>query len=387
MEDRRGQAEEFAQEWTAAEQRGDAAHAVGLQQGSVPGAHDALVVHEPEMVVVERVFRMAAEGFGVGKIQSRLYAEGLPSPRGRDVWDRRVIRKIIKSDEYRPLTHEEISELVSPEVLARLEADREYSVQWYNRDQVTVRTISESDGNGGRTYKKRKTQRRRPKEEWLAIPVPAYLPRDLVDRARAAMDASKGAERKHLARECEQHRGMHLFEDLVITEVVDKDNRPVPPGVYGHKVLVTVLFSRTMPLIRYGMSDSVKLATSPHCPCGRTFALIDGIQGRVEDVLRFPATSGEQVSVEPIVFHRVMDSVPAGGWQVAEGPEGLTVLLSGVREGFADVTLVDTLRRELKAQGAIVPQVEVRRVPNIPRTTVGKAPLIRARVPGPWRKP
>jgi phenylacetate-CoA ligase len=35
---------------------------------------------------------------------------------------------------------------------------------------------------------------------------------------------------------------MHLFEDLVMTEVVDEDNRPVPPGVYGTKVLVTALF-------------------------------------------------------------------------------------------------------------------------------------------------
>jgi hypothetical protein len=26
---------------------------------------------------------------------------------------------------------------------------------------------------------------------------------------------------------------MHLFEDLVITEVVDADNRPVPPDEYG----------------------------------------------------------------------------------------------------------------------------------------------------------
>jgi phenylacetate-CoA ligase len=184
-----------------------------------------------------------------------------------------------------------------------------------------------------------------------------------------------------IASECEQHRGMHLFEDLVITEVVDENNRPVPPGVYGHKVLVTVLFSRTMPLIRYEMSDSVRLASSPHCPCGRPFALIDGIQGRAEDVLRFPATSGGQVSVQPIVFHRVMDTVPAGGWQVVQGPEGLTVLISGVREGFAEGTLIDSLRQELAAQGAIVPPVKVRRVPNIPRTTVGKAPLIKSNVP------
>ncbi len=40
-----------------------------------------------------------------------------------------------------------------------------------------------------------------------------------------------------LAAECDHHRGMHLMEDLVIVEVVDQDNRPVPPGVYGDKLL------------------------------------------------------------------------------------------------------------------------------------------------------
>jgi phenylacetate-CoA ligase len=85
--------------------------------------------------------------------------------------------------------------------------------------------------------------------------------------------------------------------------------------------------------------------------------------------------------VQPIVFHRVMDTIPAGGWQVAQGPEGLTVLVSGVREGFVDATLVDSLRRELEAKGAMVPPVKVKRVPTIPRTAVGKAPLIKSFVP------
>jgi phenylacetate-CoA ligase len=104
------------------------------------------------------------------------------------------------------------------------------------------------------------------------------------------------------------------------------------------------------------------------------------VQGRAGDVLRFPATSGGQVMVQPLVFHRVMDGVPAGGWQVAQKREELNVLLSGVREGFADATLVDSLRRELESQGALVPPVKVRRVPAIPRTTVGKAPLIKSEV-------
>ena len=86
--------------------------------------------------------------------------------------------------------------------------------------------------------------------------------------------------------------------------------------------------------------------------------------------------------MQPIVFHRVMDAVPAGGWQVAQGFEELTVLLSGVREGFADATLIDSLRRELKAQGALMPSVKVRRVQTIPRTAVGKAPLIKSDLTG-----
>jgi phenylacetate-CoA ligase len=206
--------------------------------------------------------------------------------------------------------------------------------------------------------------RRRAEEAWRRKPFNVY----------AATEAAG------IASECDRHAGMHLFEDLVITEVVDENNEPVPPGVYGEKVLITVLFSRTMPLIRYEMSDSILLAEQPYCPCGRTFALIDGIQGRAEDVLRLPAASGGEVAVQPIVFHRVMDTIPAAGWQVVQEPGGLTVLLSGVREGFADGVLADALRRELSAQGVVTPELEVRRVPEVPKSAMGKAPLIKSNV-------
>ena len=63
-----------------------------------------------------------------------------------------------------------------------------------------------------------------------------------------------------IASECPLHR-MHLYEDLVITEVVDEMNRPVPAGRVGAKLLVTVLFSRTQPLIRYEMSDCVSVSS------------------------------------------------------------------------------------------------------------------------------
>lgn len=84
--------------------------------------------------------------------------------------------------------------------------------------------------------------------------------------------------------------------------------------------------------------------------------------------------------MQPALFHRVMDTVPASGWQVVQEPAGLTVLLSGVQEGIADGVLADSLRRELAAQGVIVPPVKVRRVLAIPKTGAGKAPLIKANI-------
>jgi phenylacetate-CoA ligase len=180
-----------------------------------------------------------------------------------------------------------------------------------------------------------------------------------------------------LAAECDHHRGMHLMEDLVIFEVVDQGNRPVPPGVYGDKLLMTVLGSRTQPLIRYELSDSVRLAIDP-CPSGHPFALIDAIQGRVEDVLSFPGVAGGVVNVHPLVFSRNMDTLPVSGWQVIQEVDGLSVLLSGVRGEFEDEMLADTLRQALREQGAIVPRVEVQRVTSIPKTAAGKAPLIKS---------
>ena len=110
---------------------------------------------------------------------------------------------MVESDVYLPRTYEEISELVAPETLARLDPSKEHGIQWYNRQRVSVETVSEPDGKGGRLYRKRSTSVWRPREEWVAVPVPAYLDRALVERARAMAAANRGAERKHLTREWE----------------------------------------------------------------------------------------------------------------------------------------------------------------------------------------
>ena len=180
-----------------------------------------------------------------------------------------------------------------------------------------------------------------------------------------------------LAAETSDHTGLYLYEDNLIFEVVDEHYRPVPAGVYGDKVLITVLTSRTQPLIRYELSDSVRVATKPS-ELGWPFARIDGIQGRTEDILHLPTGSGGDVAVHPITFHHVLDSLPVSGWQVVQEKDRLRVLLSGALNGANDIQIVDVITRNLTAQDALAPRISVQHVNVIPKNATGKTPLIKA---------
>lgn len=181
-----------------------------------------------------------------------------------------------------------------------------------------------------------------------------------------------------LAGECNAHRGLHLYEDLDIVEVVDKFNRPVPPGVYGDKLLLTRLFNTTQPLIRYEVSDRLCLSALS-CPCGRPFALVEDIQGRKEDILFFPGTAGTEVRIMPYVFHKVMDVIPVRQWQIIQEEGGLHVLVSGVREGYSQEALVNSLQGMLSAHGAAIPVIHVSQATLIQRSATDKVVYIKSK--------
>jgi phenylacetate-CoA ligase len=188
-------------------------------------------------------------------------------------------------------------------------------------------------------------------------------------------------ETADIAAEYKLCRRMHVFEDLLLLEVVDQQYRPVPRGEFGAKLLVTTLFSRTQPLIRYEMNDSVRLSVEPCSVCGLPFTFIDGVQGRMEDALSMPGAKGGQLLIQPLVFNRVMDILPVSGWQVVqETDSSLTVLLSGARNGLRDEGVSEAIRKELTTEGVTIPLIKVRRVAQIPKSASGKAPLIKSNI-------
>ena len=107
-----------------------------------------------------------------------------------------------------------------------------------------------------------------------------------------------------LACECAQGH-LHINEDWVILEAVDREGKPVAPGVQSDRVFITNLSNFIQPFIRYELTDRV-VVHEEGCPCGRTTRWLE-VEGRTDDILTF---SGG-VRVAPMSLYKVLEEVPA----------------------------------------------------------------------------
>jgi len=85
--------------------------------------------------------------------------------------------------------------------------------------------------------------------------------------------------------EClEGRRGMHIFEDHFLVEIIHPDTGEVlPPGEKG-EIVFTTLSKEAFPLLRFRTRDITKLIDEP-CVCGRTHVRMERVMGRSDDML------------------------------------------------------------------------------------------------------
>jgi phenylacetate-coenzyme A ligase PaaK-like adenylate-forming protein len=103
------------------------------------------------------------------------------------------------------------------------------------------------------------------------------------------------------------HGWLHVNEDWLILEPVDRAYQPVSPGTASHTVLLTNLANRTQPVIRYDLHDSVTVKPGA-CPCGSPFAAIS-VEGRRNELLRFKLSDGREVKVLPMAIGTAVEGV------------------------------------------------------------------------------
>jgi phenylacetate-CoA ligase len=85
--------------------------------------------------------------------------------------------------------------------------------------------------------------------------------------------------------ECiEAKKGLHIFEDHFIPEIIDPETgKAVPLGQKGELVFTTIT-KEAFPLIRYRTRDISALDRKP-CKCGRTSVRMQRVSGRTDDML------------------------------------------------------------------------------------------------------
>ncbi|MCL1978966.1 MAG: phenylacetate--CoA ligase [Methanomassiliicoccaceae archaeon] len=103
--------------------------------------------------------------------------------------------------------------------------------------------------------------------------------------------------------ECEEQAGLHVWADLCIMEVLDKNGDQCADGEKG-ELVITMLQKEAFPLIRYKIGD-VSALDWEKCECGRTHPRLMMLSGRTDDML---VVRG--VNVFPSQIESVIGEIP-----------------------------------------------------------------------------
>lgn len=104
-----------------------------------------------------------------------------------------------------------------------------------------------------------------------------------------------------VAFECAFKKGMHVWEDSYIFEIVNPETlEPVPDGETGELVMTT-LTRRGMPILRYRTRDLTRVLPE-QCPCGRKHRRIDRIMGRSDDMFIIKGCNVYPLQIEQVLL-------------------------------------------------------------------------------------
>ena len=101
------------------------------------------------------------------------------------------------------------------------------------------------------------------------------------------------------------HGRLHLNDDWVILEPVDRRLRPVAEGETSHAVLLTHLANHVQPLLRYRLDDAVRFS-GERCPCGCRLPVIE-VQGRSGQTLVMHDARDRPVTLLPLALESAIE--------------------------------------------------------------------------------
>ncbi len=178
--------------------------------------------------------------------------------------------------------------------------------------------------------------------------------------------------------ECrEAKKGLHIFEDHFIPEIIHPETGEVLPyGEVGELVFTTIT-KEAFPIIRYRTRDITKLNPEP-CICGRTHVRMDKVSGRSDDMLIIRGVNVFPSQIESVLMQ--IDGVEPHYQLVVDRIDNLDTLTVRVEVGeqlFSDEVkklqaLESKISKDIKETFGISAKVQLAEPKSIARSE-GKA--------------
>jgi phenylacetate-CoA ligase len=149
--------------------------------------------------------------------------------------------------------------------------------------------------------------------------------------------------------EClEAKKGLHVFEDHFIPEIINPETGEVLPHGQVGELVFTTITKEAFPVIRYRTRDITSLNPEP-CICGRTHLRMNRVSGRTDDMLIIRGVNVFPSQIESVLME-IKEVEPH--YQLIVDREGnldmLTVEVEIGESGFSDeVRVLQSLEKKI----------------------------------------
>jgi len=155
--------------------------------------------------------------------------------------------------------------------------------------------------------------------------------------------------------ECGFQKGGHQHPELIITEVLDDNDKPVKEGESG-ELTITTLGVEAMPLLRFKTGDIVKLHKEP-CQCGRNTLRVGPVVGRKQHMIKYKGTT-----LYPPAMHDLLtyfENVQQHVIEITSNDLGTDEILIKVAVNQLDELLLDQIKDHFRAKLRVTPKIQV----------------------------
>lgn len=155
--------------------------------------------------------------------------------------------------------------------------------------------------------------------------------------------------------ECEQQIGGHHHPELIITEILDDEEKPVKEGESG-ELTITTLGVEALPLLRFKTGDIVKAHYEP-CPCGRNTMRLGPVVGRKQQMIKYKGTTLYPPAMNDILND--FNNILCYQIVIQSNEIGLDEIIIKISTDSDSETFVNEVRDHFRAKLRVSPKIEI----------------------------